>query len=136
MEEQREENILRVEDAMQPATDPLVESDDSIDRVARIFDSTKKDVLLVSLKPLGWSNISRDEVQTLLREGKGTESIGSIVSSRQVPSLHPDHPLDMALRYVDRWQIVPVVNRANLRELEGIVTQRDVLERYRDFGGE
>lgn len=44
--------------------------------------------------------------------------------------------LDMALRYVDRWQLVPVINRANLRELEGVITQRDVLERYRDFGGE
>jgi hypothetical protein len=28
------------------------------------------------------------------------------------------------------------VNRANLRELVGVITQRDVLERYRDFGGE
>ena len=42
----------------------------------------------------------------------------------------------MALRYVDRWPLVPVVNRANLRELDGVITQHDVLERYRDFGGE
>jgi CIC family chloride channel protein len=136
MEEQREENILRVEDAMQPPVDPVVESDDSIERLARTFERTPKDVLLVRLKPLGWSNISRDEVKTLIREGEGTLSIGSILAARQIPSLHPDHPLDMALRYVDRWQIVPVVNRANLRELEGVITQRDVLERYRDFGGE
>jgi chloride channel protein, CIC family len=53
-----------------------------------------------------------------------------------LPSLHPDLPLDTALRYVDRWPLVPVVNRADLSELEGVITQRDVLERYRDFGGE
>jgi len=29
-----------------------------------------------------------------------------------------------------------VVNRADLNELEGVITERDVLERYRDFGGE
>jgi CBS domain-containing protein len=75
-------------------------------------------------------------VTTLIKEGKGGEPIGSILENRQVPALHPDHPLDMSLRYVDRWQVVPVVNRANLRELEGVITQRDVLERYRDFGGE
>ena len=27
-------------------------------------------------------------------------------------------------------------NRANLRNLEGVISQRDVLDRYRDFGGE
>jgi chloride channel protein, CIC family len=136
MEEQREENILRVEDAMQPSADPVIEGDESVDRVQRVFEQTTKDLLLVRLKPLGWSNISRDEITTLIKEGKAAQAIGPILEDRQVPALHPDHPLDMSLRYVDRWQIVPVVNRANLRELEGVISQRDVLERYRDFGGE
>ena len=39
----------------------------------------------------------------------------------------------MALRYVDRWPIVPVVSRADLGKVEGIVTQESVLERYRSF---
>jgi hypothetical protein len=51
-----------------------------------------------------------------------------------VPYLHPDHPLETALRYVDRWPIVPVVSRADFRQLEGVVSQRDVLERYREYG--
>jgi CBS domain-containing protein len=29
---------------------------------------------------------------------------------------------------------VPVVNRADFLHLEGVITQRDVLERYREFG--
>jgi hypothetical protein len=28
----------------------------------------------------------------------------------------------------------PVVNRADLRKLEGVVSEHDVLNRYRDFG--
>jgi CIC family chloride channel protein len=136
MEELREENILRVEDAMQSPPETIVESDDSVDRVARTFENTPASVLLVRLRPLGFSNISRDEVDAFVKEGNGTQSIGSLLASRQIPGLHPDHPLDMALRYVDRWQIVPVVNRADMRKLEGVVSQRDVLERYRDFGGE
>ena len=136
MEEQREENILRVEDAMQPPTGPVIDGGGAADGAALIFERTEKDVVLVRLQPQGWSNISRDEVATLIKEGKGAEPIGTILENRHVPALHPDHPLDMSLRYVDRWQMVPVVNRANLRELEGVITQRDVLERYRDFGGE
>jgi CIC family chloride channel protein len=136
MEEQREESILRVEDAMQPPVDPVIEGEDSVDRAARRFEKSDRDVLLVRLKSDGWSNVGRDEVNSLIKEGKGVEQIGPLLGERYVAGLHPDHPLDMALRYVDRWQIVPVVNRANLRELVGVITQRDVLERYRDFGGE
>jgi chloride channel protein, CIC family len=114
----------------------VVEGDDTVDRVARLFERAKGDVLMVRLKPLGWSNISREEIRMMVAEGRDSEVIGSVLEDRQIPSLHPDHSLDMSLRYVDRWQLVPVVNRANLGELEGVITQRDVLERYRDFGGE
>ena len=135
MEEQREENILRVEDAMQPSTAPVIDGGETAEAATEVFERTQKDVVLVRLGP-GWSNISRDEVATLIKEGKGGEPIGMTLENRVIPALHPDHPLDMSLRYVDRWQMVPVVNRANLRELEGVITERDVLERYRAFGGE
>lgn len=137
MEEQREENVLRVEDAMQPPAGPILEGDETVERAARAFErAAEQNVLLVRLKPVGWSSVERDEVTTLMTEGKGSQTLSSLLDTRQIPSLHPDHPLDMSLRYVDRWPIVPVVNRAKLSELEGVITQRDVLERYRDFGGE
>ena len=44
--------------------------------------------------------------------------------------LYPDLPLDAALRCVSEAELIPVVNRANLRELEGVVTRDDVLARY------
>ena len=136
MEEQREENILRVEDAMQPPPETLLEDDDTFDRALRVFDRTGKDVLLVRMKPLGWSNLDRDQAKSMIEKGKGSEPLTAALDAEQIPGLHPDHPLDMALRYVDRWRLVPVVNRAKLTQLEGVITQRDVLERYRDFGGE
>lgn len=136
MEEQREENILRVEDAMQPPPETVLESDDTFDRAIRVFDRTGKEVLLVRMKPLGWSNLTRDVAKAMIGVGKGVQAISTLLQMEQIPGLHPDHPLDMALRYVDRWQLVPVINRANLSQLVGVITQRDVLERYRDFGGE
>ena len=70
----------------------------------------------------------------MFSEGKGAFTLGSLVAVHHVPYLHPDQSLDTALRYVDRWPLVPVVSRADFRKLEGLISQRDVLQRYRDFG--
>ncbi len=148
MEEQREESILRVEDAMRPPAKLVLESGETVERAARLAGEEQAggekadDVLLVRLRPGGWSSVRRAELKTLLDEGKGGETLEAILEGTgpagagRIPILHPDQPLEMALRCVDRWPLVPVVNRANLQELEGVISQRDVLERYRDFGGE
>lgn len=137
MEEQREESILRVEDAMQPPPQLVLDAADAMEKIAKQAANTAQDVLLVRLHPGGWSSIARAEIEALVRAGRGGDRLESILEGGgQIPYVHPDQPLDMALRYVDRWPLVPVVNRANLRELDGVITQRDVLERYRDFGGE
>jgi CIC family chloride channel protein len=137
MEEQREESILRVEDAMQAAPDLVFEAGELVGNASqRAGGSDAGDVLLVRLAAGGWSSVTRDELKTLMEQGKGGETLGAILAGGgQIPYLHPDQPLDIALRYVDRWPLVPVVNRANLRKIEGVISQRDVLERYRDYDG-
>ena len=35
---------------------------------------------------------------------------------------------------MDRFPLVPVVSRADFGKLEGVISEHDVLERYRDFG--
>jgi CIC family chloride channel protein len=134
MEEQREEGILRVEDAMQPVTNPVVNADESLEHAFQLGDAKTSDVLLVRLNPTGWSSLTRQELETMIKEGKGDLTLGSVLVGRQIPLLHPDHPLDTALRYLDRWPLVPVVSRADFRKLEGVISERDVLKRYRDFG--
>jgi hypothetical protein len=67
-------------------------------------------------------------------DGNGEAKLAQLLPLNRVPYLHPDHPLETALRYVDRWPVVPVVSRADYRKLEGVVSQRGVLERYREFG--
>lgn len=134
MEEQREESVLHVEDAMEAPTDPVLNAEDTVERAARVSAQATHEALLVRIRPSGWSTITKADLKTLLEAGKGAQTVESALTEDPVPSLHPDLPLDTALRYVDRWPLVPVVNRANLKELEGVITQRDVLERYRDFG--
>ncbi len=134
MEEQREEGILRVEDAMRAASDPVLDAQDMVERALQEADKSTVDELLVRLSPSGWSSVKKQQLRTMVDEGKGSLSLGSLLPIRQIPYVHPDQPLEIALRYVDRWPLVPVVSRADVRKLEGVISQRDVLERYRDFG--
>ncbi|MGH9641644.1 MAG: chloride channel protein, partial [Terriglobales bacterium] len=55
MEEQREEDILRVEDAMRPPTGPLLDSEETLDRVLQKVDVKSPEPLLVRLNPTGWN---------------------------------------------------------------------------------
>jgi len=134
MEEQREEGILQVEDAMRPAEDAVLDAQTKLDQALQSFDHSKNDHLLVRLSPSGWASVSKQYLSEMATEGKGETNLGSLIDELRVPYLHPDHPLELALRYVDRWPLVPVVSRADFRLLEGVITQRDVLDRYREFG--
>jgi chloride channel protein, CIC family len=134
MEEQREEGILRVEDAMRPPGGSVLDGDKSLEQALREMDHKEVDDLLVRLGPAGWSCVGRQQLVEQAADGKGAANLNSLLSQQTVPYLHPDLPLDSALRYVDRWPLVPVVSRADFRRLEGVISQRDVLERYREFG--
>jgi CIC family chloride channel protein len=143
MEEQREEGVLHVEDAMRPVNVPVLDGQETVDAALAEAETSAADNLLVRLNPDGWGCVTRLELRALAAEEQGGSSLSSLASSSlasdstsigPIPVLHPDHPLEMALRYVDRWPVVPVVSRADFRQLEGVITERDVLERYREFG--
>jgi chloride channel protein, CIC family len=134
MEEQREEGILRVEDAMRPVQGPVLDAQETVGQALKTAESDSAGEFLVRLSPVGWNSVTKQQLRTLMDEGKSGASLGSVLPIRHIPSLHPDLPLETALRYVDRWPLVPVVSRADFRHLEGVISQRDVLERYREFG--
>ena len=51
-----------------------------------------------------------------------------------IPFLHPDHPLDTALRLIGEWPLLPVVHRADTQKLLGVVSLDDVVRAYRGAG--
>lgn len=136
MEELREENILRVEDAMEPPPATVLDSKDPVARAAQISGEAPKNVILIRLAPTAWGATTKQELDGLMDEGKGHVNLGSAMASGPVPHLHPDQPLDMALRYIDQWPVLPVVSRADFSQLEGVITRHNVLKKYRDFEGE
>jgi len=71
---------------------------------------------------------------TLEREatGDGAKQLGEIVSGLVFPHVHPDQGIDLALERMgaNHIELLPVVSRADIHKLEGIVTLRDVLDSY------
>jgi CIC family chloride channel protein len=130
LEEEREETILHVEDAMLPAPAIILSAADSVDASATRIDGSSQSIFPVRIQPTGWSSISRDLIYRLIQEGKGRETLGSLLSTQTLPSLYPDLPLDAALRFINSTAFIPVVNRADSRKLEGIISSESVFMRY------
>jgi CIC family chloride channel protein len=66
-----------------------------------------------------------------LAEG-ADKKLGELVDALVFPHVHPDQGFDLALERMgaNQIEILPVVNRADVHKLEGIVTLRDVLDAY------
>ncbi|HZQ68020.1 MAG TPA: chloride channel protein [Terriglobales bacterium] len=130
LEEQREESILRVEDAMQVAPTPVLDAAETVSEASARVQQSAADLFLVRLRPSGWTNVSADLLSRLKSEGKGEMTLGSALPTTRLPYLHPDLPLEMALRYVYHSQVVPVVSRADYGKLEGVISREAVLSKY------
>jgi CIC family chloride channel protein len=131
MEEIRERVILRVENAMrQPVGLVLKGSDTVADAVSRIGEMTE-DPLLVSYETGRWSLVRKAELQGALKAGHGAHTLLDVLPGTRLPRLHPDQPLDIALRLMPDAPFLPVVHRADSRHLIGILSLDDILAEYR-----
>jgi CIC family chloride channel protein len=130
LEEQREESVLRVEDAMQVAPTPVLEDNETVADANQRVRQSDADLYLVRLHPTGWASVTQELLGRLDSEGKGEMTLGTALPTGRLPYLHPDLPLEMALRYVYQAPIVPVVSRADFGKLEGVISRDAVLNKY------
>src|SRR5215472_285856 len=131
MEEQREQAILRVEDAMRPPAGPLLNVNETVGQAYRRVQESIGNVFLVRLSSNGWTSVTREALAKSWEEGKGELDLGTTIPRRRLPHLFPDLALELALPYAQKNPLVPVINRADFRKLEGVISQEDVLNRYR-----
>src|ERR1700747_3163534 len=100
LEEQRDENILRVEDAMQPVPATVLEGSDPVEVAELRARDLPDKMFLVRMAPSGWSCLTRDLLERLTKEGKSALTLASVLPTQRLPFLYPDLPLDSALRHV------------------------------------
>jgi CIC family chloride channel protein len=133
LEEECEVAILRVEDALCPFAEQVLDGKDTLLRALDIVQGAKGDFFLVKLPGGRWAGVSR---QTLLElEPDGSESLGSRLNMF-IPALYPDQSLETALRHISDWPFLPVVHRADPAMLIGIISVQDVINAYRNAGVE
>lgn len=131
MEEIREQPTARVEDAMRAWQVPLLSPADDVAEALERVEGHAEDFLLIRYESGAWSGIAKEKLRQLAAEGKTDVLLGNVVSAQHLPVMHPDQPLDLAMRLIKEWPFLPVVHRANYRRLVGIISLPDILEAYR-----
>jgi CIC family chloride channel protein len=105
---------LRVKDAIEETrTSPF-----------RIWPVTDKEYFLGML--------SRETLEAAFVDGRLEQPLKNVVETFHVPHLHMDHALHLALERMSTYHldVLPIVHRADIHSLLGIVTLRDVLDSY------
>jgi CIC family chloride channel protein len=76
--------------------------------------------------------LSRTALNTALDQGKSEQTLLDLLETIEFPHVHTDQALHLALERMSsaHVDVLPVVNRADVHKLEGIVTLRDVLDSY------
>jgi len=76
--------------------------------------------------------VGRGSLQRAFGEGAATRRLTELVDLRDFPHVHVDQSLHLALERLGAAQLdtLPVVSRADVHKLEGILTLRDVLDSY------
>jgi CIC family chloride channel protein len=132
MEEQREEAVLHIEDALKPVGVPVVRGADTLSTAAAALADSRATACLVHLIDGSWYAMSQDELTTASATLTPDTPIQRALKPDRTPTLFPDMPLDSALHYFPRWPLLPISNRATRGALEGVLTLDDVLGRYRN----
>ncbi|HET7106089.1 MAG TPA: chloride channel protein [Candidatus Acidoferrum sp.] len=76
--------------------------------------------------------VTREQLESATGKGNSEAPVRTILKAGDFPHVHADHPLDEALDRLgaNHLDLLPVVSRANARELLGVVRLQDVLEAY------
>ncbi len=85
--------------------------------------------------------ITLAQVEHEMAEGHGDRPLGELLpaevpnpdlTGENFPHVHMDHPLDMALRRMaqSKVNVLPVVGRADIRDIKGVVSLSNILHAY------
>jgi CBS-domain-containing membrane protein len=76
--------------------------------------------------------LKREDLRCALVYDRKEQPLTSLVDTLDVPHVHTDQALHLALERLSRYRldVLPVIHRADLHKLDGVVTLPDVLDAY------
>jgi chloride channel protein, CIC family len=130
LEEEREQEILTVEDAMRPRPEIILDSQKPVAEAWSLAEATKDEYFLVRRPSKSIAVLSRKDLKGLVDSGE-SRSLEEAQTLSVVPYLHPDEDLQVALRQVTNYPLVPVLSRANVSRILGVIDLTDIMDAYR-----
>ncbi|HME31434.1 MAG TPA: chloride channel protein [Terriglobales bacterium] len=123
----RERQVTRV---MHPATEWLP-AEITVEEALERIRASKFRTCLVTDRRGVVGVINLPTLEREVAEG-AAKQLGEIVSGLVFPHVHPDQGIDLALERMgaNQIEVLPVVSRADVHKLEGIVTLQDILDSY------
>ncbi|HXN73541.1 MAG TPA: chloride channel protein [Candidatus Acidoferrales bacterium] len=130
VEERREQMVLTVEDAMRFDAVVLEPNQNPADVVKR--EEAKEGVLFfLRTRPGEWHFVERSELQRLAADASQPHTLAEASSKGALPFVFRDMSLEEALHWAGDWPALPVLSRADLSKLEGVITLDDILKAFR-----
>ena len=127
----------RVAQAMRPATEVL-SAETMVREAIEKTQMSQATAWVVSDERGVRGVLSRKTLEQAARAGGAAKPVADLITTVEFVHVHPDHSLIVALERLgaSQLEILPVVSRANVRQLEGIVALQDVLALYGVAGPE
>src|SRR5215469_3043004 len=137
IEKEREQVPLTVEVAMMTTDAVFVALPEELaGDLAKRIDTKQDAPILVRMAPGQWLLLDRKEIHRLAADGSMNTKAVDAKLKGPLPVLFRDQSLEDALHAVGDWPAVPVVSRADLSKLEGVVTLADILRCFRNASAE
>ncbi len=131
MEERREEVPVHVEDAMRKYQGSILNIEEPLMTAMARAEASVENFVFVEDGVGKWYGIDKAELKRQATAARAGATLRSALVNEPLPHVHPDHILEEALRRLADLPLLPVVNRANLHQLEGVVGLPEILQAYR-----
>jgi len=127
----RQQTRRQVMHVLQPAAQ-ILSGEKSVQRALELAREASLRTWIVSDGRGVAGVITREQLESAAKNGNLEAPVSSIMKAGEFPHVHADHPLDDALDRMgaNRVDVLPVVSRANVHQLLGVVRLQDVLEAY------
>jgi len=137
IEELREQVYLTVEDAMRRDAAIILDPTQPLASSIRAADASPGKALLITTHG-EWRFLAREELERISANARAagtpppsTNAFATASTQGPLPALFRDQSLEEALRLAGDWPLLPVVSRANLAKLEGVIAIADILHALR-----
>lgn len=131
IEERREQEAFLVEDAMSIEGVLVALPSDSVADLARRDEVRQGNPVLLRVRTGEWRVLDRDDMERLAMDGAAQHTAGEVKSRGPLPLLFRDESIEEAMRWLGDWPVVPVVNRGDLGQIDGVISFPDVLKAVR-----